>query len=152
MSSYHFTWSCKHYNELSKEEFHRIVRERIEVFILEQDCPYQDLDHKDADSYHLSVFLENELVAYARIIPEGISYNGYSSIGRVLSAKSARRTGAGRFLMQKSIELCKELFPEYPIKISAQKYLDNFYQSLGFTQIGDEYPEDNIPHIAMIHP
>ncbi len=152
MSSHHFTWACKHYHELSKEEFHHIVRKRIEVFILEQDCPYQDLDHKDVDAYHLSIFLDNELVAYCRIIPEGISYSGYSSIGRVLSVQSARRTGAGRFLMEKSIELCKELFPNFPIKISAQEYLDNFYQSLGFVPTGDRYMEDGIPHISMIHP
>lgn len=152
MSEVSFSWTCKHYEELSKEEFHNIIRERVEVFVVEQNCPYQDLDHKDVHAYHLSVFLNETLAAYARLIPAGISYSGYASIGRVLSEKSVRRYGAGRFLMQKSIELCKELFPESPIKISAQKYLTGFYQSFGFQLTGEEYMEDGILHVAMIHP
>lgn len=152
MSNDTFTWSFKHYDELSKEELHQIMKERIEVFIVEQNCVYQDLDHKDALSYHLTIFNEGRFVAYARVIPEGISYEGYTSIGRVISVFSERKTGAGRFLMKKAIEFCKELEPELPIKISAQKYLLNFYQSLGFSPIGEEYLEDNIPHICMVHP
>lgn len=152
MSETAFIWTCKHYDALTKEEFHNIIRARVEVFIVEQDCPYQDLDHKDVHAYHLSIFLNQELAAYARLIPEGISYSGYASIGRVLSSKSLRRYGAGRFLMQKSIEFCKELFPESPIKISAQKYLTAFYLSFGFQLTGEEYMEDGILHVAMIHP
>lgn len=151
MSAKEFTWSFKHYDELSKQELHQILRLRAEVFIVEQNCPYQDIDHKDEFSYHLCVFHQQQFVAYARIVPEGISYKAYTSIGRVLSSLEARKMGAGRFLMQKSIELCKDLFPEFPIKISAQTYLLQFYQSLGFNPIGEEYLEDNIPHICMIH-
>lgn len=147
-----FTWTFKHYDELSKEELHQILKERVEVFIVEQNCPYQDMDHKDEHSYHLTIFHQGHFAAYARIIPEGISYEGHTSIGRVISVMSARRIGAGRFLMGKAIEYCKMIEPNLPIKISAQSYLMDFYQSLGFKKIGEEYLEDNIPHFCMIHP
>lgn len=152
MSHQDFSWSLQHYDELSKQELHQILRLRAEVFIVEQNCSYQDVDQKDESAYHLSVFLENRLVAYARLIPEGISYHGYCSIGRVLSSLDVRKMGVGRFLMIQAITSCKELWSNLPIKISAQSYLLQFYQSLGFQPIGEEYLEDNIPHICMIHP
>jgi ElaA protein len=146
-----FQWTCKHYDELTKQEFHQILKVREEVFIIEQNCVYQDIDHKDIDSYHLCIYHQNELIAYSRIIPLGISYENYISIGRVLSILPYRKTGVGRFLMQKTMQSCKEHFPNIPIKISAQKYLKAFYESFGFVYIGKEYLEDNIPHIEMIY-
>ena len=146
-----FQWTCKHYDELSKEEFHQILKVREDVFIIEQDCVYQDIDHKDIHSYHLCVYDQNELIAYSRILPQGISYENYISIGRGLSTLPYRKTGAGRFLMQKSMEMSQEIFPDSPIKISAQEYLIAFYQSFGFIHTGKEYMEDNIPHVEMIY-
>ena len=146
-----FQWTCKHYDELTKQEFHQILKVRAEVFVVEQNCVYQDIDHKDIDSYHLCVYDQNELIAYSRIIPLGISYENYISIGRVLSILPYRKNGTGRFLMQKTMQSSKDLFPNIPIKISAQKYLKAFYESFGFVYTGKEYLEDNIPHIEMIY-
>lgn len=151
MNSSTFQWNCKHYDELNKEEFHQILKARVEVFIVEQNCVYQDIDQKDIHAYHITVWDQNELMAYSRILPKEISYENYISIGRVLSLPSYRKTGAGRFLMQKTMSCCEELFPDTPIKISAQKYLIHFYESFGFQYTGKEYLEDNIPHVEMIY-
>lgn len=151
MNSSSFKWTCKHYNELTKNELHQIFKVRSEVFIVEQNCPYLDIDHKDVDSFHLCVYDQNQLIAYSRILPLGISYENYISIGRVLSTLPFRKTGAGRFLMQKTMKFCQETFPKAPIKISAQTYLISFYESFGFENTGIEYLEDNIPHVEMIN-
>ena len=125
---------------------------RQEVFVVEQDCPYIDADNKDQDSYHLMGWDENnKLVAYTRLVPKGISYNDYLSIGRVVTSKLIRKQGVGIELMEKSIEKIRELFgQDEPIKISAQVYLLRFYTSLGFVKKGDNYLEDGIPHTAMV--
>ena len=147
-----FSFVCKHYNDLSKEEFHEIIQARIEVFVVEQNCAYQDLDHKDALSWHLSVLCDGQLAAYARIVPPGVSYDHYSSIGRVISVAEFRGIGAGKILIAKAIEYCEALFPNTPIKISAQQYLLKFYGDFGFQPVGEGYIEDLIPHMAMIRP
>ena len=143
---------CKHFNELSTTELYAIMQLRIQVFSVEQNCPYQDADGKDQQSWHLMIYNKaNELVAYSRLLPKGVSYPNYASIGRVVNAQSVRGQGIGILLMQKSIEKALELFKEEPIKISAQAYLRKFYTSLGFVATGEEYIEDHIPHIAMLH-
>jgi ElaA protein len=142
---------CKHFKDLTTEELYNIIKLRIEVFCVEQNCPYQDADGKDFDSWHLMVLdANNTLIAYSRLLPKGISYPEYASIGRVVTAKSMRLTGTGKLLMQASIDHCKQLFGNTPIKISAQAYLRKFYTSLGFIATGEEYIEDHIPHIGMI--
>ena len=142
---------CKHFKDLSTTELYNIIKLRIEVFCVEQNCPYQDMDGKDFDSWHLMIYDENKnLVAYSRILPIGVSYKDYASIGRVVSAQSVRKTGIGKLLMQKSLEQAKELFGDTPLKISAQAYLRNFYTSFGFKATGEEYIEDHIPHIGMV--
>lgn len=118
---------------------------------MEQDCPYLDADGKDQSSLH--VCGRNEaglLVAYTRIVPKGISYAEYVSIGRVIVAESARGTGEGSRLMEYSIEACKNLTTEDKIKISAQSHLQEFYGRLGFKMVGEEYLEDGIPHVGMV--
>jgi len=128
------------------------MRLRQEVFVVEQNCPYLDADGKDQASYHLLGFgPDREVLAYTRILPKGISYPEYCCIGRVATAKKARGIGAGKEIMLQSIKLCKEVFPEQKIKISAQTYLDKFYTELGFQYTGDSYLEDDIPHQAMIY-
>lgn len=118
---------------------------------MEQNCPYQDADNKDQESWHLMVFnSDKELVAYSRLLPKGIFYNEYASIGRVVTSKSVRMQGVGKLLMKASMEQSKVLFGNTPLKISAQAYLRKFYSSFGFEATGEEYIEDHIPHIGMI--
>lgn len=143
------TWSCKHFKDLTNEELYEIFRLRIEVFVIEQNCPYQDADGKDLKSFHVQGQQNGKLIAYTRIVPPGISYEE-PSIGRVLTSKEARRTGAGKILMTKSIEYLKKEFGDTPIRIGAQEYLKKFYESFGFVKEGDGYLEDGIPHIIML--
>ena len=143
-------FKCAHFNELSTEDWYSATQLRIAVFIIEQTCIYQDLDGKDLQCYHLLGSTDNSLVAYARIVPPGISYAAYASIGRVVTHPKYRKYGFGKLLMSQAIQHCKELFPDYPIKISAQSYLISFYKEFGFKPVGEEYLEDDIPHHAMI--
>jgi len=145
-------YTCKAFQELSLDQLYAIMNLRQEVFVVEQDCPYIDADNKDQDSYHLMGWNENnKLVAYTRLVPKGISYNDYISIGRVITSMSIRKQGVGIELMKKSIDKIRDLFgEEEPIKISAQVYLLRFYTSLGFEKKGEDYLEDGIPHTAMI--
>lgn len=141
---------CKHFKNLSLEELYAAMQLRQEVFVVEQDCPYLDADGKDPESWHLMGWQGDQLVAYIRLVPKGISYDNYVSIGRVITHESVRRTGVGKALMQKSIQQIEALFPGLPVKMSAQCYLIAFYESFGFKTIGEEYLEDGIPHIGMV--
>lgn len=143
-------WDIKKFEELSTKELYRIMQLRLEVFSVEQNCAYQDADGKDLKCFHLSGFNEaNDLVVYSRIVPAGISFREVS-IGRVISSQKARGTGAGKELMKKSMEFIKQQYGNVPIRIGAQCYLIKFYSSFGFEISGDEYLEDNIPHIEML--
>lgn len=142
-------WILKKFEELTAAELYRIMQLRNEVFVVEQNCVYQDADDKDQASLHFCGWDEEKLVAYTRIIPQGISYTE-ASIGRVVTSPAYRNTGAGRQLMKESIDRTFSRFSCAAIKIGAQVYLIKFYQSLGFVQSGAEYLEDGIPHIEMI--
>lgn len=142
-------FAYKHFNELNTRELYTILKARMEVFTLEQECAYQDCDDRDLQAYHLVGMQGDELMAYSRILPTGIAYENYCSIGRVLTRKPARGLSLGKALMKRSIAICHELFPA-DIKISAQSYLERFYTDLGFVATGDHYFEDNIPHMSMI--
>ncbi len=148
MTDMELNWTYQHFNELTVHELYAILQLRSEVFAVEQNCVYQDLDNKDQSSFHLCGWDENTLVAYCRILPAGVSYE-HPSIGRVVSSPKYRRGGYGRQLMQRAIAKTIEQFNDPVIKISAQLYLKSFYESLGFRQISDTYLEDDIPHIAM---
>ena len=143
------TWKLKKFAELSTAELYAILQLRNEVFVVEQNCVYQDADDKDQLSLHFCGWDNEKLVAYTRIIPPGISYTE-ASIGRVVTSPAYRKTGAGRQLMQESISRTCSQFNCTAIKIGAQLYLKKFYQSLGFVQSSDEYLEDGIAHIEMI--
>lgn len=140
----------KYFNDLSVHELYDLLQLREEVFQIEQNCIYKDIDDKDKECWHLMLYKEKELVAYCRLVPEGISYDKYVSIGRVVSKSNYRKEGFGRLLMQEIMKEMEKLFPGLPIKISAQLYLQKFYESFGFTAIGEWYMEDEIPHIAMV--
>jgi ElaA protein len=142
-------WTLKKFEELTPAELYAIMQLRNEVFVVEQNCVYQDADNKDQKSFHFMGWDNTTLVAYTRIIPQGISYTE-ASIGRVVSSPKYRGTGAGRTLMQLSINNTFKLFNCNAIKIGGQLYLKKFYESLGFVQCSDQYLEDNIPHIEMI--
>ena len=142
-------WTLKKFDDLSPAELYAILRLRNAVFIVEQNCIYQDADDKDQYCWHCCGWADNELIAYTRIIPPGISYEE-ASIGRVVSSPAHRKFGMGKELMKVSIEKTCDLFNTDTIKISAQVYLTKFYTALGFVRCSDEYPEDGIPHILMI--
>jgi ElaA protein len=144
------TYRLKTFDQLSKQELYDIMALRQEVFIVEQDCPYLDADGKDIPAHHLMGYKGAELLCYTRLLDKGISYEKYSSIGRVVNSPKIRGKGEGLPLMIKSIEACKKLFPSTDIKISAQCYLQGFYEKLGFVSNGDFYLEDDIPHMGMV--
>lgn len=137
------------YNELTTNQLYNILKLRAEVFVVEQNCAYQDLDNKDNKALHLIGEINNEIIAYTRIFKKG-DYFTNSSIGRVLVKKKFRKKELGKAIMEKSIEIIKKNTKEEKIEISAQKYLTKFYKDLGFKKTGKEYLEDNIPHIKMI--
>jgi ElaA protein len=145
------TWTLKKFEDLTPHELYRILRLRSEVFVVEQNCVFQDMDNKDQPAYHLMGWENDILIAYTRLIPANLSYE-QPSIGRVVTSPSARGGGIGRALMEKSIEEMIRLYGKTPIKLGAQLYLKKFYESLGFIQSSDIYDEDGIDHIEMIRP
>lgn len=143
-------WKIKSFEELSTTELYAILRLRSEVFVVEQNCAYQDLDNTDQLALHLMGTDDTgRLLAYTRLFQPGIKYQE-ASIGRVITSPLARGTGAGRELMERSIAAVQQQFGAVPIKIGAQQYLQRFYTSLGFEQTSDTYLEDGIPHIEMV--
>ena len=142
-------WVLKKFDELTPAELYAIMQLRNEVFVVEQNCVYQDADNKDKKSYHFMGWNEEVLVAYTRILPPGVAFKE-ASIGRVVNSPKYRRTGTGRQLMVLSISNTFSLFSCTEIKIGAQLYLKQFYVLLGFVQCSEMYLEDNIPHIEML--
>jgi ElaA protein len=142
-------WVCKKFDALTLHELYAILQLRIEVFIVEQNCPFQDADSKDMDCYHLMCWEDGMLLAYSRLVPAGISF-AEISIGRVVSSVKARGRGLGKELMQRSLSTAFTLFGKQPLRIGAQLYLKRFYESLGFLQDGPVYLEDGIEHIEML--
>ncbi|MBK7667593.1 MAG: GNAT family N-acetyltransferase [Sphingobacteriaceae bacterium] len=138
----------KPYKELTVDELYEALKLRSAIFVIEQNCNYQDMDDKDQGSYHLLGYDEGKLVAYARILPKGLSYKE-ASIGRVVVDKNFRGRSAGKELMKRAIADAMELFSTNEIVISAQCYLERFYSDLGFKIEGESYLEDDIPHIKM---
>jgi ElaA protein len=144
-------YHCTSFDELTKAELYAILALRQEVFIVEQHCPYLDADGKDLLAWHLrGMTPSGELATYARLLPAGTSYEGYASIGRVITAPFARNKGLGRPLMNAAIGWMAAKWPAVHLKISAQAHLQGYYASVGFVAQGDVYLEDGIPHIAMV--
>ncbi|MGS2738877.1 GNAT family N-acetyltransferase [Sinomicrobium sp. M5D2P17] len=141
--------SVKYFNELTLQELYDILQLRSEVFVVEQDCVYQDMDGKDKKALHLIGKKADKIVAYTRLFPGGV-YFEEASIGRVVVSKSERQYGYGHDVMKASITAVKNHFKENKIKISAQEYLVRFYEKHGFVKTGEGYLEDGIPHIAMV--
>jgi len=145
-------WSFKKFDHLTPNELYSVLQLRNQVFVVEQNCVFQDADDKDQGSHHLMGWNGGMLVAYSRIVPLGIVYDSFPSIGRVVTSPKMRKTGIGKVLMHQSIEELQKLFGKCSIKLGAQLYLKKFYESFGFVQSSDVYIEDGIPHIEMIRP
>ena len=143
------TIEVKKFDELNTTTLYDILQLRSEIFVVEQDCVYQDLDGKDQKALHVIGKKKNKVVAYTRVFRSG-DYFEHSSIGRVVVAKDQRQYGYGKVIMNASIKAVKEHLNEDIIKISAQTYLKKFYNGLGFNEYGEEYLEDGIPHVAMM--
>ncbi|WP_281991641.1 GNAT family N-acetyltransferase [Aquimarina aggregata] len=139
----------KRFEEIEALELYKILRLRAEVFVVEQDCVYQDIDNKDQKALHVIGYKNDQIVAYTRLFKGG-DYFENASIGRVVVSQKERQFGYGHDLIRVSIEAIEKHFKTTEIKISAQTYLKKFYESHGFSQIGEEYLEDGIPHIAMV--
>lgn len=139
----------KTFDSLSLKELHDLLQLRSEVFVVEQDCVYQDIDGKDENALHVMGFLNGTLAAYTRCFPPGI-YFEEAAIGRVVVAKNFRGKNYGHFIMKASLDAIFDYYQSKTVKLSAQTYLESFYQSHGFEATGAEYLEDGIPHIAMI--
>lgn len=139
----------KTFHELSVDELYDLLRLRSEVFVVEQNCVFLDLDDKDQKCFHLLLYQENELVAYTRIVPAGLSYEEVA-IGRVVSSPAFRGKGLGRKVMELTLEACYQLFGSCDIRLGAQTYALGFYESLGFKSDGEIYDEDGIEHIEMV--
>ncbi len=141
---------CLPFDELSPRLLYDVMALRQAVFVVEQACAYLDADGKDLPAWHLiGSNRRRQVVAYARILPSGVSYAGYASIGRVVVSPDFRRQGLGVELMEQAVRRTNRLFPDTPIKISAQSYLKAFYEKFGFSVCGPEYLEDGIPHLPM---
>ncbi|WP_092740605.1 GNAT family N-acetyltransferase [Hymenobacter psychrophilus] len=143
-------WTLKPFADLTTTELYAQLQLRSEVFVVEQTCPFQDIDGLDQAAWHLLGHASNgELAAYARLFGPGIAFPE-ASIGRVVSSPRHRRTGLGRELMREAIAGIARQFSPQPIQIGAQLYLQAFYESFGFRQVGEGYLEDDIPHIHMV--
>lgn len=141
--------TIKTFQELSLDELYKLLQLRSEVFVVEQDCVYQDIDGKDSKAIHVMGFEGDELVAYTRCFKPGY-YFEEASIGRVIVKSGYRKYGFGHEIMKASLDLIEKLYHTKNIKLSAQQYLTRFYETHGFIQSGEGYLEDGIPHIAMI--
>jgi len=141
-------FQIKLFSELDTTELYNILQLRSEVFVVEQNCVYQDVDFKDQKALHIFGLKEDKIVAYTRIFKPG-DYFENSSIGRVLVAAKERKFGYGHEIMKASVKAIKNNYKVEKITISAQKYLKKFYETHQFKQIGAEYLEDGIPHIRM---
>ncbi|HEM4973611.1 GNAT family N-acetyltransferase [Streptococcus suis] len=143
-------WEIKAFDQLSLQELYGILTLRVDVFVVEQACPYPEVDGKDPNCLHLLGTDEGELVAYLRILPAGLSYDEVS-IGRVVIKSSHRGKGLGRPMMEQAIHFIINEWKERQIKIGAQAHLEKFYSSLGFEPVSEVYLEDDIPHLDMLY-
>jgi ElaA protein len=144
------SWHFAPFAELTPQQVHDMYRLRVDVFIVEQNCVFQDVDGVDPKCWHLLGYSGEELVAYCRLLPAGVKF-AEPSIGRVITARSVRGTGMGRVLMAEAMKRARELFPGRSLRIGAQAHLERFYNEFGFKKSSEPYDEDGILHIEMEH-
>ena len=141
-------WNIYHFDELTARKLYDFLKLRVDVFIVEQDCPYHELDGLDQESIHMAYTENNQTLAYARLVPAGVKYE-VPSIGRVIVHPDARSRGLAKELMAKSIDFILTEWQADEIQLQGQVYLKGFYESFGFVPVSEEYDEDGIPHIDM---
>jgi|SRR5688572_9897338 len=142
-------WRFARFDDLTPREIHDLYQARVGVFVFEQNCPFQDVDGYDLEAWHLLGRNDGPLIAYCRLLAPGSKYPE-PSIGRVLTTREGRGTGAGRELMREAVARVHALWPGKDIRIGAQRYLDRFYGEFGFVQCSEPYDEDGIMHIEML--
>lgn len=144
-------WQVAKFEQLDSYTLYAMLQLRVDVFVVEQNCPYPELDNKDTDPQTRHILLKkgDKVLAYARVLAPGISYDHNPAIGRVCVSQRARRLALGRALMDKALAVASECWPELEIRISAQCYLQRFYESFGFIACSEPYLEDDIPHLEM---
>ncbi|CAD7806156.1 Acetyltransferase [Chryseobacterium aquaeductus] len=142
-------WKIKSFEEITTSELYEIIKARVDVFVVEQNCPYPDLDGYDQKAIHLWAEKNNTVLAYCRVFNKGIKYPE-TSIGRVLTTEQARGKNLGKQLIQYAVETIENRFHTSEVRISAQDYLLRFYSGFGFEDTGKKYLEDNIPHTEML--
>jgi len=143
-------WKIKTFDQLTTLELYDILKAREEIFIVEQDCPYHDIDSNDHDAIHLFLEDKSHVVCYLRILGRGVRYHEVS-IGRVITRPAYRRRGYGDELVQRAIHYVEDVMGERLIRISAQTYLEEFYGGLGFMRVSEVYLEDGIDHFEMLY-
>ena len=143
------TWQWYAFDQFTTKQLYAVLAARQAIFIVEQDCAYQDLDGLDADAQHLVAWSGEEVAGYLRLLAPGARF-GEPSLGRIITTPIARGTGLGRELVAKGIERAGEMYPAQPIRISAQAHLSKFYGSFGFVVASEQYLEDDIPHVDML--
>ncbi|WP_116542294.1 GNAT family N-acetyltransferase [Pontibacter virosus] len=142
---------CKAFHDLTPDELYDMLRLRSEVFVVEQNCVFPDMDDKDQLCHHVLFYNEDRiLVATSRLVPAGVAYSDMMSIGRIVTSQLVRGTGVGKELVEMSIEECYRLFGKGAIRIGAQLYAKKFYERFGFEQSSEVYDEDGIDHIKMV--
>lgn len=144
-----YRWQTSEFEQLANEQLYALLRLRHQVFCIEQNCLYLDMDNIDQQATHILCWQDSQLVAYLRALPPGLSF-AESSLGRIVVSPAARGTKLGYELVQRGIRFNSEKWPNSAIQIGAQAHLQHFYNGLGFAALGDEYTEDGIPHIHMI--
>lgn len=147
-------WQVVPFKALDTTTLYNLLKLRVDVFVVEQNCPYPELDDKDLHEGTLHIFLKKDqkILAYSRVLAPGVSYDGVPAIGRVCVSQTARRLGLGEALVAQAIQTCQATWPQIDIYISAQCYLQKFYESMGFVAASEPYLEDDIPHLKMIRP
>ncbi len=145
-------WQVQTFAELDTITLYSMLQLRVDVFVVEQNCPYPELDDKDLhpQTRHIILKKGDKVIAYSRVLAPDVSFAGFPGIGRVCVSQTARRLGLGRVLMDKTLEVASQHWPEMDIHISAQCYLQQFYQESGFESASEPYLEDDIPHLKMI--
>lgn len=142
-------WRYEPWSALTTDELYRILALRQRVFVVEQACPYLDADGWDDRAHHLWQDEGGTLVAYLRVFAPGVKY-AEASLGRIVTAPEARRTGRGRALVAEGLARIAAAHGAVPVRIGAQRYLERFYGELGFVRVSDDYLEDGIPHLEMV--
>lgn len=142
-------WQWCKLGELSAEQLYAVLAARVGIFIVEQNCAYQDLDGLDGDAEHLIAWSGAEVAGYLRVLGPGTRFDD-PSIGRIITTQAFRGSGLGREVVAKGIARTRQRYPGRPIRISAQKYLEKFYGDFGFATVSEPYLEDNIPHVEMV--